>query len=380
MDSYEHENAQLREELAALRAESERSRAETQNLKAMVTTLLAAQSHPFSTQGATLATIPVPIVSTNASQFTKPEGSTWGIPTSFGEETRPLISEISTAIPQMIPDPQPENVGSNNQMDGLQKRLDEVQRELRALHRKDSLNKETRELCLVPDAVIPCQSESGLRSPFKLNSHLQSLVQTHRMDQLEQEVRELREEVTDLRAEVERLTSLASSPTVKKDQPRAQSMPQTQHQPLCVQVPQQHRPAHHLVTAATPVINVVQNPGRPPQFPQHRHQYLQQPRQQALQQVAQQNQAQKGPTFDSIPMKYAELLPALLERNLVQLRAPPRIPEPLPAWWRADRFCAFHSGAPGHDTEYCMGLKTAVQNLVRANLLTFKDTNPKRAV
>jgi hypothetical protein len=75
-------------------------------------------------------------------------------------------------------------------------------------------------------------------------------------------------------------------------------------------------------------------------------------------------------------MTYAELLPALLEKNLVQTRAPPPLPEKLPWWHRADHFCAFHQGAPDHDTEQCWALKYEVQKLIRANSLSFKDTNP----
>ena len=80
-------------------------------------------------------------------------------------------------------------------------------------------------------------------------------------------------------------------------------------------------------------------------------QYQQQPRQQALRQYIPQNQAHKALQFDPIPMKYAELLPTLLRKNLVQTRPPPLIPKKLLAHWRPDRFCAFHQGAQGHDVE-----------------------------
>ncbi|GAU51950.1 hypothetical protein TSUD_417330, partial [Trifolium subterraneum] len=87
--------------------------------------------------------------------------------------------------------------------------------------------------------------------------------------------------------------------------------------------------------------------------------------------------AQRPPQqFDPIPMKYAELLPALLGKNLVQTRPPPPIPESLPRWYRADLSCAFHQGAPGHDIEHCFALKSEVQRLIRANVLSFKDVNP----
>ena len=90
----------------------------------------------------------------------------------------------------------------------------------------------------------------------------------------------------------------------------------------------------------------------------------------------QQNCTQRNQSFDPIPMKYADLLPALLAKNLVQTKPPPPVPERLPAWYRTDLTCAFHQGAPGHDVEHCYALKKEVQNLVRANLLSFRDSNP----
>ena len=72
-----------------------------------------------------------------------------------------------------------------------------------------------------------------------------------------------------------------------------------------------------------------------------------QPRQQASQQYNSQNRVQKTQHYDLIPMKYAKLLPSLLERNLVQTRPPSPIPKKLPARWRPDLFCAFHQGAQG---------------------------------
>jgi len=72
-------------------------------------------------------------------------------------------------------------------------------------------------------------------------------------------------------------------------------------------------------------------------------------------------------------MLYGDLLPSLLVRNLVQLRAPPRVPNPLPPWYRADRTCAFHHNAPGHDIEHCFPLKEDVQKLIHSKELTFTD-------
>ena len=121
-------------------------------------------------------------------------------------------------------------------------------------------------------------------SSSKLGSHMQTLVQTQKMDHLEQEVHELRGEVTVLRVEVEKLTSLVSSLTV------------TQDQPLC--------------------------PKRPRQ---------QVPRQVILQNQAPQNQVRKASQCDPIPMKYADLLPILLKKNLLQTRPLPQVPDVLPS-------------------------------------------------
>ncbi|GAU51903.1 hypothetical protein TSUD_416880 [Trifolium subterraneum] len=107
----------------------------------------------------------------------------------------------------------------------------------------------------------------------------------------------------------------------------------------------------------------------PTQYPQSHH--LPSP-----QQSFNHNRAQKNQPFDPIPVKYADLLPALLAKNFVQTRPPPPVPAVLPPWYRSDLTCAFHQGAPGHDVERCYPLKKAVQDLIRNNMLSFKDENP----
>jgi hypothetical protein len=102
--------------------------------------------------------------------------------------------------------------------------------------------------------------------------------------------------------------------------------------------------------------------------------HQQQPRQQAPPQAGNQNRSQRT-QFDPIPITYAELLPALIKKNLVQTRAPPLVPKKLPGWFRSDLSCAFHQGAPGHVIEHCCALKAEVQKLTRANILSFKDSN-----
>jgi len=55
--------------------------------------------------------------------------------------------------------------------------------------------------------------------------------------------------------------------------------------------------------------------------------------------------------IDQIPVTYAELLPRLLRKNLVQTREPSSMPEKLPAWYRPEQTCTFHQGGPDHNIE-----------------------------
>jgi len=161
---------------------------------------------------------------------------------------------------------------------------------------------------------------------------------------------------------------------------------------LVQQRPQQHYPAYQHIVAITPAANAALPPNHQhhqPQYPpQHPQQLYPQPRpqqqqhqqrphqQQQYQQHQQQPYQQQLPRPQSqqiapIPAKYADLLPQLLEQNLVQTKAPPPVPARLPAWYRPDLSCDFHQGAPGHDIEHCNAMKNAAQNLIRTNRLTF---------
>ncbi|WJX45728.1 hypothetical protein P8452_32589 [Trifolium repens] len=148
--------------------------------------------------------------------------------------------------------------------------------------------------------------------------------------------------------------------------------------------PHQRHPTYQHVSAITPTLQPQTT--QPPPLPQYQPAYLQQissqqpyPQQnhpQNSQQPFNYPNRQKYPTFDPIPMKYADLLPALLAKNLVQTRPHPPVPAVLPTWHRSDLTCAFHQGAPGHDVERCYALKKAVQDLIRNKVLSFKDENP----
>jgi len=196
-----------------------------------------------------------------------------------------------------------------------------------------------------------------MMSSFKFGLHMQTLVQTGKVDQLEQEVYELRGEVTTLWAEVEKLTSLVSSLMATKDPPLVQQRPLPLCQPMCIKRPRQQVPQRFIPQNQAPQRLIPQN--------------------QAPQQLIPQNQVQKASQCDPIPMKYADLLPILLKKNLVQVLAPPRVPNPLPPWFRPDQNCTFHQGAPGHDTEQCYPLKEEVQKLIENNTWSFEDPNVK---
>jgi hypothetical protein len=139
------------------------------------------------------------------------------------------------------------------------------------------------------------------------------------------------------------------------------------------------------VSAITPSSQPQMNQTLPPQYSQSyqptypqqmppQQPYPQQNRPQNFQQPS--NRTPRYPPFDPIPMKYADLLSALLAKNFVQTRPTPPVPAILPTWYRNDLTYAFHQGAPGHDVERCYALKKVVQDLVRNKVQSFKDENP----
>jgi len=142
-----------------------------------------------------------------------------------------------------------------------------------------------------------------------------------------------------------------------KDPPLVQQRPQPLCQTVCIKRPRQQVPQRFIPQNQTPQRLIPQN--------------------QAPQQLIPQNQVRKASQCEPIPMKYADLLPVLLKKNLVQILAPPRVPNPLPPWYRLDQNCIFHQGAPDHDTEQCYPLKEKVQKLIENNIWSFEDPDIK---
>ncbi|KAI5419822.1 hypothetical protein KIW84_043832 [Lathyrus oleraceus] len=80
-------------------------------------------------------------------------------------------------------------------------------------------------------------------------------------------------------------------------------------------------------------------------------------------------------------MTYTNLPPSLLAQNLIEKRVTPPVPDKLPRWYKPNEHCAFHSYAPGNDTENCFVFKGKVKGLVRSGIIKFGDmpnmeTNP----
>jgi len=104
---------------------------------------------------------------------------------------------------------------------------------------------------------------------------------------------------------------------------------------------------------------------------------IQLPRQQARHQFTPQDQAPRTLQFDLIPMKYAELLPLLFEKNLVQTIVPPPVPKRLPVRWRPGLSCAFHHGAQGHDVLHSV-FQDQSPKVDRSQSLVFQRLGSKR--
>ncbi|RDY12195.1 hypothetical protein CR513_03054, partial [Mucuna pruriens] len=93
--------------------------------------------------------------------------------------------------------------------------------------------------------------------------------------------------------------------------------------------------------------------------------------------LAQQNLRRSIPrTLDPIPMSYTELLPLLLQQNLLDMIPLKPIQLPYPKSYDPNTKCDFHDGVIGHSTEKCWGLKHKVQDVIDGGWLNFKEHRP----
>ncbi|XP_050890295.1 uncharacterized protein LOC127095683 [Lathyrus oleraceus] len=131
-----------------------------------------------------------------------------------------------------------------------------------------------------------------------------------------------------------------------------------------MRLPRNNQPHYH-VEFVTPVINSAPIVQAAPSY------------QSCFQQrTNQQNRAQRPTKFDPIPVTYTELFPALIQKNLVQIRTPPAAPKELLWWYKPDKHYAFYQGTPSHDIENCFTLKAEVRRLIQSGILSFEDSSP----
>ena len=79
--------------------------------------------------------------------------------------------------------------------------------------------------------------------------------------------------------------------------------------------------------------------------------------------------------WDPIPVTYTELLPRLLEKQLVALSPILPIRPPFLKSYNSNVHCDYHMGTPGHSTKDCISLKKKVQTLIEVGKINFKNPN-----
>ena len=70
-------------------------------------------------------------------------------------------------------------------------------------------------------------------------------------------------------------------------------------------------------------------------------------------------------------MSYTELLPQLIQGQLILLVLVDPLTPSYPYWYDPNASCNYHYGIKGHSTENCTALKRRVQALVKAGYLDF---------
>ena len=77
------------------------------------------------------------------------------------------------------------------------------------------------------------------------------------------------------------------------------------------------------------------------------------------------------PPIKPIPMTYTELLPRLIQHQLLAHVPITPMEPPYPRWYDANANCDYHYGVKGHSTENCLALKNQVQALKNAGYVNF---------
>ena len=77
------------------------------------------------------------------------------------------------------------------------------------------------------------------------------------------------------------------------------------------------------------------------------------------------------PPVEPIPVSYIELLPKLIQSQLLAHVPLTPMEPPYPRWYDANTSCDYHYGIKGYSTKNCLALKNNVQALKNAGYVSF---------
>ncbi|XP_050897557.1 uncharacterized protein LOC127104416 [Lathyrus oleraceus] len=80
--------------------------------------------------------------------------------------------------------------------------------------------------------------------------------------------------------------------------------------------------------------------------------------------------------LDPLPVPYSHIFPYLQKEGLLTLRELKPVIFRYPSRYDANAHCEFHMGAPGHTLENCFAFQNWVQDLIKANAVSFTPRRP----
>ena len=183
MDFLEQENQLLREEIAAMQTKMDEM---TELMKTLTVAQARPPAPPIRTQAETVSIGPEWMFCADTPEYSAPQRSVpWFPPLTAGEILRPIACEaqmpthqyvahvppppmrappvtMTYSAPVMHTIPQEEepiyhsgDMEAYDRVNDLQQKYDEIQRDVRALHKKKVFGKTAYDLCLVPNVQIP---------------------------------------------------------------------------------------------------------------------------------------------------------------------------------------------------------------------------------
>jgi len=149
---------------------------------------------------------------------------------------------------------------------------------------------------------------------------------------------------------------------------------QTPHNPMYQYPPHQYNYLANIGSPPCPMPFRPRMPNQPQRPPQHHPQnpFLTQLRSRAnpnpnANTNPRRNFLERKPVeFTPIPMSYADLLPSLLNNQMVVVSPGKVYQPPFPRWYNPNATCAYHGGIPRHSVEQYVAFKHKVQSLIDA--------------